>query len=33
MGGIEGCIFKVLGQEEIFGSTAYRVLFLIKEEQ
>jgi hypothetical protein len=33
MGGIEECIFKVLGQEEIFGSTTYRVLCLKKVEK
>jgi hypothetical protein len=33
MGGIEGCLFKVLGQEEIVGSTTYRVLCLKKAEQ
>jgi hypothetical protein len=33
MGGIEECLFEVLGQEEIFGSTTYRVLCLEKEEK
>jgi hypothetical protein len=33
MGGIEECLFEILGQEEIFGSTSYRVLFHEKAEQ
>jgi hypothetical protein len=33
MGGIEECLFEVLGKEEIFGSTTYRVLCLKEAEQ
>jgi hypothetical protein len=33
MGGIEECLFEILGHEEIFGSTSYKVLCFEKAEK
>jgi hypothetical protein len=33
MGGIKECLFEILGQEEIFVSTSYRVLCHEKAEK